>query len=267
MTQTNYPGTTQHQALLAGIVDHYAADPRTRAVIVFGSLGRGNWDAGSDIDLDVVLTDDASLDVARELETLCDALAATGEKKVLAFADGPDEGEIVFESLMQISVRYHPLATTKPAIVESMKVLTGDLDAETIAAAGLANQTGDEPSLRPLLDRLLRYVAVADVAIRRRNLWLAIELLGRMRSLWLEIFTLARGGERSFYYFAEAADPQFQARLGQALPQFDQASIRQCLLTFIDILEQDGEALTAKREPLRDADRRLLAQARQNQGG
>jgi predicted nucleotidyltransferase len=265
MASNNYPGTAQHQALLRGIVGHYAADPRIRAVVVFGSLGRGNWDADSDIDLDVVIGDGVKLDIQPELDTLGDALAARGERKALAFASGPDEGEIVFESLMQISVRYHTLATTKPAIVDSMKVLAGDLDAATIAAAGLANQAEDEAPLRPLLDQLLRYAAATDVAIRRENLWLAIELLGRMRGLCLELFTRAHGGERSFYFFATAAGPRLQARLGQALPQFDQDSVRQCLLTFLDILEEDSAVLTDGRLTLRDADRRLLARVRQNQ--
>ena len=265
MPDDKYPGTTQHQALLRRIVDHYAADPRIRAVVVFGSLGRGNWDADSDIDLDVVTGDGIVMDVADELKALGDALAVTGEKMALAFAVGPDEGEIVFESLTQISVRYHPLATTKPAIVASMKVLCGELDAESIAAAGLGNQPEDEVPLRHLLDQLLRYVVATDVAIRRQNLWLAIELLGRMRVLCLELFTQARGRERSFYYFATAAKPQLQARIGQALPQYDPASIRGCLLTVVDILEQEIDVLTAGHLQLRDADSRLLARARQNQ--
>ena len=265
MLADGYPGTAQHQALLKGIVDFYAADPRIRSVVVFGSLGRGNWDADSDIDLDVIIGDGVNLNVEQALHDLCNALTATGEKAALAFAVSPDEGEIVFESLMQISVRYHTLATTKPAIVDSMKVLAGELETGGIAAAGLGNQMEDEAPLRLLLDQLLRYVAATDVAIRRQNLWLAIELLGRMRGLCLEIFTQVRGGERSFYFFAEAAGPQLQAKLGQALPRFDPVSIRQSLLTFIDILEQDSDALSAGQLSLRDSDRRLLAQVRQNQ--
>jgi predicted nucleotidyltransferase len=262
-----YPGTPQHQALLKGIVEHYATDPRIRAVIVFGSLSRGNWDTDSDIDLDVVIGDDVNLDVETELQALGDALLTTGEKTALAFAVGPDEGEMVFESLLQLSVRYHPLATTKPAIVDSMRLLTGELDAARIAAAGLANQIDDRPELRLQLDKLLRYVAATDVAVRQQELWLAIELLGRMRGLYLDIFTQARGGERSFYFFATAADSQLQEKVGRALPQFNQDSIRRCLLAFIELLQQDGDALTAGRQPLSATDRRLLDRVRHNQGG
>lgn len=266
MPTDNYPGTPKHQSLLKGIVQHYADDPRIRAVVLFGSLGRGDWDADSDIDLDVVTGDHVSLDVTQELNALVDGLAgSTGEKAALAFAAGPDEGEVVFASLMQLSVRYHPLATTKPAIVDSMRVLTGELEAESIAAAGLANQVDDAPDLRLLLDQLLRYTAATDVAIRRQNLWLAIELLGRMRSLCLELFTQAGGGGRSFYFFETAADARLQALLGRTLPQFESASLRQALLAFVDILEYESDALTIGQLQLRDSDRRLLARVRQNQ--
>ena len=265
MTNDNVPGTPQHQALLKGIIQHYAADPRIRAVVLFGSLGRGDWDADSDIDLDVVIGDQVALDVTQELNALCASLVTTGESAALAFAAGPDEGEVVFESLMQLSVRYHPLSSTKPAIVDSMRVLTGDLDLETIASAGLSNQAPGDAPLRPLLDHLLRYVAAADVALRRQNLWLTIEILGRMRGLCLDLFTRARGGERSFYFFEKAADPGLQASLGQTLPHFNQASMRHALLTFIDILERENDALTAGQLPLRDMDLRLLARVRHNQ--
>ena len=65
-----YPGTPRHQALLRAIVSHYKDDPRVRAVVVFGSLGRGDWDALSDLDLDVVLADGVPVDVAQEIEGL-----------------------------------------------------------------------------------------------------------------------------------------------------------------------------------------------------
>ncbi|NTV36033.1 MAG: nucleotidyltransferase domain-containing protein, partial [Anaerolineaceae bacterium] len=47
------PGTLQHQSILRCIASHYENDPRILAVSVFGSLGRGNWDRYSDIDMDM----------------------------------------------------------------------------------------------------------------------------------------------------------------------------------------------------------------------
>ena len=60
LEMTISPGTPQHQSLLRTIVAHYDQDPRILAIVVFGSQGRGNWDGLSDIDLDVVIANDAA---------------------------------------------------------------------------------------------------------------------------------------------------------------------------------------------------------------
>ena len=140
ISSLTYPGTPQHQAVLRAIVDHYENDPRILAVAVFGSLGRGNWDEYSDIDLDVVIADQVSLDAAEELTQLCLTFEPLGERLAVIVPDDADAGDVVFESLLQMSVRYHPLATTHPNIVETLQVLTGRLDHTAIAAAGAANR-------------------------------------------------------------------------------------------------------------------------------
>ena len=49
-----YPGTERQQALLEAVVGGDAHDPRVRALVLFGSLARGNWEADSDLDLDLI---------------------------------------------------------------------------------------------------------------------------------------------------------------------------------------------------------------------
>jgi hypothetical protein len=63
-----------------------------------------------------------------ELELLDAHLQSIGERMALVIPEGEDEAEVVFESLMQLSVRYHTLGTTKPAILDSMQILAGTLD-------------------------------------------------------------------------------------------------------------------------------------------
>ena len=60
-----YPGTERHQRALHAFAAHYRDDPRVVAVVLFGSLARGNWDIHSDLDLDVVLGEGDVVD-ARE---------------------------------------------------------------------------------------------------------------------------------------------------------------------------------------------------------
>src|SRR5512136_1789249 len=104
-THPHYPGTPQHQAILRAIVDHYENDPRILAVAVFGSLGRGNWDQYSDIDLDVVIADQVGLAVIEELTRLCLAFEPLGEHLAMIIPDDTDAGDVVFESLLQLSAR------------------------------------------------------------------------------------------------------------------------------------------------------------------
>lgn len=254
-----FPGTPQHQALLRTIVAHYEHDPRILAVVVFGSLGRGNWDALSDIDLDVVIADDVRIEGVDELRQLCDTFAAVGEHAALILPDD-DAGDVVLESLMQLSVRYHPLAQTSPNIVASMIVLVGSLDHAAIATAGDANRAATEPPVGQLLDACVRYAAVAQVYAQREILWLSIEILHRMRSLLMEIFTRTHGGGRSPQRFEAAASGTLQARLGATLPQAHIVSLAASLAALVTFLENDLEDLTDGQLHLTDGQQTVLRQ-------
>ncbi len=144
-----YPGSSQHQRLLEAIVTYYTNDPRILALIVFGSLGRGNWDPYSDLDLDVIIADDVNIHVIHELELLFKSFTDIDEHVALIIPDGEDAGDIVLKSLMELSIRYHPLRLTSPNIVDSMVVLAGHIDEATIKAAGLANRQAKDIPYNP----------------------------------------------------------------------------------------------------------------------
>lgn len=258
----HFPGTAQHQALLRAIVAFYQHDARVLAVIVFGSLGRGDWDALSDIDLDVVVADDAHIQVADELRRLCTSFAPLGERAALIVPQGDDEADVVLESLMQLSVRYHLMASTKPAIVDSMQVLVNRLDAATIAAAAAAGPTGPELSLDHLLAACVRYAAVAHVYLQRESLWLVVEILHRMRGLLMDIFVRTHGGGRSLHRFPVTAPAGLQARLGATLPQADPSSVRAALAALIDLLENDLAVISSGQLALTAGQQTVLRQVR-----
>ena len=163
------PGMPCHQALLRAVAGHYAGDPRVLAVAVFGSLGRGTWDDYSDLDLDVVTTDEARIDPLAELARLCASFAPLGESVLLIVPDGADAADVVLDSLTELSVRYHPLHATNPNIVDSLRLLTGRLDAEAIRAAGLANRQPPGPPPDDALDRFARLAIGDDMTLQRRQ--------------------------------------------------------------------------------------------------
>src|SRR5262249_32289187 len=120
--ETIVPGTPSHQTVLGALRAHYANDPRALAFSLFGSLARGDWDEYSDLDLDVVLRDDAPIDARQEVEHLGPVLEAAGERIALIVPRGQESVDLVLLPLLEISIRFHPLATTSPNIIESVTV-------------------------------------------------------------------------------------------------------------------------------------------------
>jgi len=257
----NYPGTLQHQALLQAIVSYYADDPRVQAVVLFGSLARGNWDRYSDLDLDVVIGDDVVVNIGDELTRLCNSFTAIGERAALVITD-EDDGDLVLESLMELSIRYHPLRSTSPNIVDEMLLLAGRIDQATIKAAGQANRRIDEETLDSILNRCLRYAVEASAALQRRRLWSSVDSLHRMCALVMELYARTHGGVRPLQFFQATADAELQSHLAATLPAHDLCSTAECLNRFLGFLEHDLDRLTQGQVPLRESQRQLLKQVR-----
>lgn len=243
-----YPGTPQHQKLLQAIVSYYKDDPRILAIIVFGSLGRSNWDPYSDLDLDIIVGDDVQVNVSRELELLFYMSPDIDAQAAMIISHGDDAADVVLASLMEISVRYHTLMSTSPNIVDSMRLLWGRIDEGSIKATGLANrQTGDTSAGR-LIDMCVRYALETDIALQRQQVWSAIELEHRMRGLLMQLFAHSHGNPRPIHGFQKEADASLQTLLGSTLPQYNLLSIQKVLLYLLDILEHslglfsDGKA-------------------------
>ena len=257
-----FPGTKQHQALLNSIVAFYQNDPRILAVIVFGSLGRGNWDEYSDLDIDVIVADDIRIDISNELKRLCKSFTGLNERAAVIIPDD-DEGDIILESLMQLSIRYHPLSQTSPNIVDSMLILAGSLDETKIAAAGNANRLEDASPLSQLLDKCVRYAVVANVEFQREQFWATNEVLHRVRTLLMDIYARTHGGYRSYQFFDINAEKRFQQRLGATLPTFDDHSLQESFKRTLDIIESDISYLSGEQLDLTAAQKTILDRVRQ----
>ncbi len=165
-------GSDQHRALIAHVVAHYRSDARVRAVVVFGSVGAGTWHDLSDVDLDVVTADGAVIEPAAEAAALFASRAAV----VLPRDDSVD---VVLDSLEEISIRWHPLATTSPNICASARVVAGDLTTAEVVAAGDGNRA--RPDEQRLLDAFVRDAVYASKSISRANTWDAVAAVQRMR--------------------------------------------------------------------------------------
>jgi len=259
----DYPGTDQHQAVLRAVVHAYAGDSRVRAVAVFGSLGRGDWWPDSDLDLDIVIADDTTVEVDAELRRLGASFGPLGERAALFIPSGVDSGDVVLDSLLQLSLRYHPLADTNPSILSGLRVLAGPLDQAELAAAARANR---RPAAGPVMgrpvDRCLDEAITAERFLRRGELWLAVELLHQMRGCVIELFRRAQGGVRPIRTFDAQASATLKTLLGTTLPRYEAASIRTALGRVLDILEQHLEAVAGQGTRLTTEQQSVLARLR-----
>lgn len=260
---TTYPGNARHQRVLRTIAAFYADDPRILAVALFGSLARGNWDDHSDLDLDIVLADGIRIDPALELERLGAALAPLGEHPAIIVADGPDEGHVMLESLLGLSIRYHPLATTSPNIIDSLRLLCGRIPESEIRAAGSARSAPPPP--RDLLARCVREALAVDIQLQRGELWPAIECLHALRGHLVALFARTHGGGRPLATFRAQASATLQSQLGATLPHYSLASAQAAFKAALDLLEHHLPALTADHAALTPAEQTLLRQIRGRQ--
>jgi hypothetical protein len=192
------------------------------------------------------------------LQALCESFAAIDEHAAVIVPQRADEGDVVLSSLIQLSIRYHALEMTSPNIVDSMFLLYGSIEAETIRAAGLANQQAAAKGLGVICGRCVRALAEADVALQRRRLWFAVEHLNRVRAALIEIYGVAHGATRSLHYLQDHADEQFPAELASLLPTYNLASAQQRLLQLIELVEHELGTITDGRLTLADAQLEML---------
>jgi predicted nucleotidyltransferase len=170
-------GSPAHQALIEHVVAHYAGDDRIRAVAVFGSVGAGTWHELSDVDLDVVTEDGARVDPGAEIAALF------GPRAVIVLT-GADAADVVLDSREELSVRWHPLRTTSPNILATVRIVAGRLSAADLAEAG-RTAPGDAsrggPGEPQRLDAIVRDALYAQKALARGRRWEAVAAVERIR--------------------------------------------------------------------------------------
>lgn len=255
-----WPGSPTHQRLLRAMTAYHARQPWALAFIVFGSVARGDWDDYSDLDLDVVIADDARIDPVNEITRLC---AAIGERPALIAPRRGDDGDVVLESLADFSIRYHPLRATSPNIIASMRALWGRIPEESIRAAGLATARTDTTNTEAEVALAVRATLYGAKALARGRRWDALAALEEIRERLMIVAAQAAGAERPLQGFERGAPESLQAELARTLATWETASIRAALLAAYDLLATRLGAFTAGLAQLTDGERATLAAARE----
>lgn len=257
------PGTRQHQRLLEAIAALYTGDDRVLAVLIFGSLGRGDWDDDSDLDLAVVVRDDAQVDVATETARVAAALAAQGGRILFTQVAG-EAAYLIAESLCAVALDYTPLRSLTPYVLDGWRVLAGTVDAESIRAAARRN---DSPGLTPgqQVRRALWLALGAEIALQRQQFWRALPTVERMRSALVEVYAVSHGSKRGYAALETEAGAALRAKFGRTLPAYfpgDPAkSVRasgDALVALLHLIEHDLDELSNGQVQLEPGERELI---------
>lgn len=210
-------GSDAHRRLIAAVAEHYRDDQRVRAVVVFGSVGAGTWHELSDVDLDIVVEDDAAVRPADEVAALF------GSAAVIALT-GADSADVVLDDAAEVSIRWHALRDTSPNIRATARVVSGRVTESELSAAALASRVA--PGERRLLDAMVRDAIGARKFLARGRRWEAVAAVERMRARLTEL----RG--RRDGLLLDPADPAraLAAVLAEAAAEYDLGPARRALL-------------------------------------
>jgi hypothetical protein len=247
------PGTVAQQALLRGIVDAYADDARILAVGVLGSLGRGSWDEWSDLDLDVVVSDDIVVDAVTEADALCHQLCQPG---ALVVPGRPGEVDVLLPSLEQFSIRYHTLGTTNAHIVNELRIVGGRLDRAAVVNAGLTPSRAVRPP-ELCVSEGLRFAVGVDISRRRGNVWQALRALDELRWRIQELFAVTHGQPRPAHAVDTHASRSLKNKLAKLQAEAELASIALALAHALQLIADDE--LTAGAYVLTEPQRAVLS--------
>jgi hypothetical protein len=195
-----------------------------------------------------------------------EALRAFRAGLFVAFGRRRDALLEVLPSLLHGSIHFHPLTQTRANTVDSLLVLAGRLDRETIQAAGRANRPARSRPLATTFGSCLEYLVVLDWRLHRRQFWLAYQSLYLARLELLQLFTASRPRRaRPYHVFKADADEGLKRRFGETLPQHDLPSLQRAFLSLLGLIEGDVGSISAGRLAPTDAQRELLRHLRARQ--
>ncbi|HEY2640869.1 MAG TPA: nucleotidyltransferase domain-containing protein [Streptosporangiaceae bacterium] len=210
-------GSSGHRAIIAEVVENYRADDRIQAVAVFGSVATGDWHELSDVDLDIVVCDGIVMRPADEIAALFGPRAAITLVRT-------DSADVVLDSLEEVSLRWHGLASTSPHISATVRVADGELSDADVAAAGEANRARcDEEHF---LDALVRDAIGASKLLARGRPWDASAAIERMRRALRDL----RGRRDALRLDPADTAGALAAAIAEAQASFDLGTRRRALL-------------------------------------
>jgi len=249
------PGNKTHQKILQTLLELFQNDTNIEALIVFGSLGRGDWDNYSDLDLDAIVKDDRRAVIQKELAQMLKVLTDSGFSVLSSFEEFPNEQVLILDTLDRISIRFHLLKDTHPAIVGSMRVLYGRLSMEDIQKAIVMKSKVIDINL--LNNKFLELSIYVPVSLKRNKLINALFFLNKMRQTLIQIYIHSHNLSREFD-FEGSADTAFLHDLYDTYGACQKEQIYGAFINLLDIYEKNIKEISAGKIQLSEKHRKIL---------
>lgn len=240
-------------------MDQFKVDPNVLSFIVFGSLVRGNWDDNSDLDLDVIVSDDNNDVVQKEIEAVLQNLTSVGFSILTSFAEVPNEQKIILETLDRIEIRFHKIADTNINITKTMQILYGDITKEQILNATVEKKTG--PNFALLNNKFLELSIYVPVCLKRGNIINAQFFLNKMRQTLIQIYVLSHNLDREFD-FEQSAGGKLVSRVKETYCVAQAGEIKLAFEKLLTLYESNIAEVSADKITLSKDQQELLQKVR-----
>lgn len=253
------PGNKTHQKILQALLALFQKDTNIEAFIVFGSLARGDWDNYSDLDLDAVVKDDTRVVIQKEIAQMVEVLTVSGFSVLTSFEEFPNELVLILESLDRISIRFHLLKDTHPAIVDSMQILYGRLSRKDIQKASVRKEKGIDFDL--LNNKFIELSLYVPISLNRNKPINAMFFLNKMRLTLIQIYIHSHDLPREFD-FEGSAGPSLIYDLYDTYGACQKEQIYKSFIKLLDIYEKNIEEISVRKIQLSEKYRRILRKVR-----
>lgn len=249
------PGNKLHQKILQSLINLFQQNKNIRAFIVFGSLVRENWDKYSDLDLDVVIKDTSEMLIKQVVESIKAKLRSEQVKILLYFEEFTNEFVFIFDSLDRMSIRFHLLEETHPAIISSMKILYGDLNVEKIKASQ-NKALNKEINYQLLHYKFLEHAIYVQLSIKRNKFINATFFLNKMRQIIIELYVGVRN--KRLFDFEDMSDEKIKSIITSSFSNLNKENLRKNLEILINLYSNQIKQITLGRIKLTDNERSIL---------
>lgn len=252
------PGNKTHQKILQALLELFRNDTNIEAFIVFGSLGRGDWDDYSDLDLDAVVKNDARTVIQKEIAKMLKVLSDAGFPVLSSFEEFPNELVLILETLDRVSIRLHLLKDTHPAIIGSMRILYGKLSREDIQKASIRKEKVIDFNL--LNNKFLELSIYVPVSLQRNKLINALFFLNKMRQTLIQIYIHSHDLPREFDFEGSASTPLLHD-LYDTYGSCQKEQIFKAFIKLLDIYENNIDEISSGKIQLSEKHRKILRKA------